>query len=42
MTMWEFAHLQSGFAKFNNGGSDEAKAPSKAEYEAALERFGVT
>ena len=41
MTLWEFGHLQAGFAKFNGGGNSGPKAPTKAEYEAALERFGV-
>ena len=42
MTMWEIGHVVAGWKQANNGQSDEAKAPSKAEYEAALERFGVT
>lgn len=41
MTIWEFRHLQNGFAKFNSGGEEGPKAPTMDEYHAALERFGV-
>lgn len=40
--MWELGHVVAGWKQANGQNQDEGpRSPSKAEFEAALERFGV-